>query len=318
MYLQSRIICIAFCMALACAPQRQSNIDLPLQAETDTQTFCTETSCSGCEVTHEFSPGVTADDDDPGNEGDPGDGGGVDGGIPASKANHWNVVTTAGGVVTMEVLVELAQGTQGQALTVTVREVTATGQVLRTVSRLRYEASVNPTAAEIARAEQGGRAAASAYAASRGGVCRTLVRFGGAFTVAIVVQLVYASYLSAGEAAAMNLISQLETFYGDCDSVYRWVMHSYSQPPTDSCQSCYDYVFSGSTRAPGTGSITVCSAHMPGGTYQQLVTLVGNRVGNRANYCAAFPRGYYSQPFTRPLFLPDPPNVPDRSAVCPY
>jgi hypothetical protein len=220
----------------------------------------------------------------------------------------------------MQVVVESNGGSQ---ILVTVRQVAENGQVIRTVNRLIFEGAVNgPSANEIARATEGGRAAAQRFAVSQGGTCRTLVTFGARFGVVAIVMLGYNGYLNAGEAAAKANIAKLETFYGDCDYIFKWINQSYASGPitTDSCSACYDASFGGGTLPPGTGAITVCSSHFPDpqASYNQMVQLVGNRIAARATTCAAKPGGYYSQPFRNPLFLPDPPNVPDKSTVCPY
>lgn len=218
--------------------------------------------------------------------------------------------------ILLDVLVEYNGASQ---LLVTVREVNAQGQVLRIHSRQIFEASVNgPTQAEITRAAEGGRAQAQRIAARQNRVCSTRLRFGANFAIALIVGLVYNGYISAGEASAQNIISTWESFYGSCNVLYDWMNHANTQGPTNSCTACYDYYFGGTHQPPGSGALTICDEQLPTATYQDLVNVLGPQLRRRAQYCAAFPGGYFSQPHNGILPMPDAPNKPDRSQICPY
>jgi len=89
-----------------------------------------------------------------------------------------------------------------------------------------------------------------------------------------------------------------------------------TQEDAVSCRACYQRRFP----SPGSGALTVCSssAANPQAFYQQLVQEVGERVEQVETTCAAFPGGYYSQPFTQPLLFADRPNQTPIERVCPY
>jgi len=340
-YSHLAVAAVAIGNMLGWTPQQQaSNVDNIIQVETDNT--CEE--CADCDVSYEFSPDYCIDDDNCATDpfeavsctcdsnlsqdvsvtGNLGEGVGVTRSIESAasigerlllnsvKGDGAAPAGAGGGEMLMEVVVEIARGSGGATSPiVTVRQIDGTGRVIRTVSRLQ--------GANAGTLINDGRAEAARYVRSQGGFCRgTLVRFAGGFTAVAIVSLVYGGYVSAGEAAGMRIISDLRTFYGDCDTVYNWILRSQSRAPADSCQSCYDYYFRGDPRPPGTGAITVCSAHMPNGAYRDLVNLVGQAIEDNATTCASRPGGYYSRPFRTCLFLPDRPNVPDRNRVCPY